>query len=196
MPRSLFFKNGYDEHLTPRLPQELRRRTGARPRLRDDQRVRPRTDPVRPGPVSSPFIASRRCCLASHQTRGRGLLRGSSKSRPRRIALTPKPVVPRELAAHDAEEAVDFYRSEDGPDLAVRFAESLERAYDHLGDQPAPGSPRYGHELDLPGVRTWPVRPFPHLVFYLEREEQIDIWRVLHGNRDIPRRLREPESSD
>jgi len=27
---------------------------------------------------------------------------------------------------------------------------------------------------------------FPHLVFYFERDDYIDVWRVLHGRRDIP----------
>lgn len=110
--------------------------------------------------------------------------------------MTHKPVVPREFAARDAAEVVDFYRDEGGPELALRFIESLERAYEHLGRQPLSGSPRYAHELDLPGLRVWPVRPFPHLIFYLEREDRIDVWRVLHGRRDIPRRMQDPEPVD
>jgi toxin ParE1/3/4 len=27
---------------------------------------------------------------------------------------------------------------------------------------------------------------FPYLVFYLERADCIDVWRVLHAQRDIP----------
>jgi hypothetical protein len=30
----------------------------------------------------------------------------------------------------------------------------------------------------------WPR--YPYLVFYVERSDHIDIWRVLHGQRDIP----------
>jgi toxin ParE1/3/4 len=29
-------------------------------------------------------------------------------------------------------------------------------------------------------------------MFYIERDDHIDIWRVLHGHRDIPSRMREP----
>jgi len=32
----------------------------------------------------------------------------------------------------------------------------------------------------------WPLKCYPHLVFYVERADHIDVWRVLHGERDIP----------
>ena len=51
---------------------------------------------------------------------------------------------------------------------------------------PASGSPRYAHELDLPDLRFWPLKRYPCLVFYVERRDHIDVWRVLHGQRDIP----------
>ncbi|MGB8149528.1 MAG: type II toxin-antitoxin system RelE/ParE family toxin [Azonexus sp.] len=45
---------------------------------------------------------------------------------------------------------------------------------------------QYAHELSLPDLRFWPLKRFPYLVFYVERESHIDVWRVLHGKRDIP----------
>jgi plasmid stabilization system protein ParE len=27
---------------------------------------------------------------------------------------------------------------------------------------------------------------FPYLIFYVERESELDVWRMLHGQRDIP----------
>jgi toxin ParE1/3/4 len=30
-------------------------------------------------------------------------------------------------------------------------------------------------------------------VFYVEREDHIDVWRVLHAQRNIPARMQEPE---
>jgi toxin ParE1/3/4 len=56
---------------------------------------------------------------------------------------------------------------------------------------PASGSSRYAVELNLPGVGSWPLRRFPHLVFYVETKDCIDVWRVLHGARDIPTWLHE-----
>ena len=69
---------------------------------------------------------------------------------------------------------------------ALAFVDVLERAFLHIGRHPATGSMRYGYELDLPGLRCWPVKRYPYLVFYVERADHIDVWRVLHGKRDIP----------
>lgn len=100
--------------------------------------------------------------------------------------MTAKSVVPRELAQRDVEEAIDHYTDEAGADLALRFIDALSEAYRAIGNRPGTGSPRYAHELGLPGLRSRKLRKFPYLVFYLEREDHIDVWRVLHAQRDIP----------
>ncbi|MGE3293173.1 MAG: type II toxin-antitoxin system RelE/ParE family toxin [Geminicoccaceae bacterium] len=38
----------------------------------------------------------------------------------------------------------------------------------------------------MPGLQSWALRRYPYLVFYVERESMIDVWRVLHAARDIP----------
>ena len=102
-----------------------------------------------------------------------------------------KPVVPRTAANHDVDLAVSWYLQEGGEPLALRFIDALERAYGHVSRNPATGSTRYAHALDLPELRTWPVDGFPHLVFYVERDDHVDVWRVLHAERDIPARILE-----
>jgi toxin ParE1/3/4 len=102
-----------------------------------------------------------------------------------------KPVVTRERAQRDIDEAIAYYFEEGGADLALGFIDALEAAYRRIGTSPQSGSPRYAHELDLPGLRFWPLRRFPYLIFYLDRSDQLDIWRVLHGQRDIPSWLQE-----
>ncbi|HKU13230.1 MAG TPA: type II toxin-antitoxin system RelE/ParE family toxin [Steroidobacteraceae bacterium] len=62
----------------------------------------------------------------------------------------------------------------------------------HIARHPGSGSSRYAHELNLPGLRFWPVQKSPHLIFYVEHSGHIDVWRVLHGHRDIPAWMREP----
>ena len=62
----------------------------------------------------------------------------------------------------------------------------LEKAFLHLAREPASGSPRYAHQLGLADLRFWPLGRLPYLVFYVERDDHIDIWRVLHERRDIP----------
>ncbi len=100
--------------------------------------------------------------------------------------MTAKVVLPREVARQDVDEAIDHYLVEGAAKAALSFVDDLERAYTHIGRQPASGSPRYAHELNLPGLRFWPLTRFPYLVFYFERDDYVDVWRVLHAQRDIP----------
>jgi toxin ParE1/3/4 len=108
--------------------------------------------------------------------------------------VTAKPVVPRELAYRDIDDAIACYLSENAEQAAFGFIDALEQASARIGRHPATGSPRYAHELNLPGLRFWPLAHYPHFVFYVERPEHIDVWRVLHGQRDIPAWMQEPET--
>jgi toxin ParE1/3/4 len=105
--------------------------------------------------------------------------------------LKTKPVIPRELAGKDAENAVDYYLQEAGDQVALGFIESLQKTYDYIGRHPQTGSPRYAHELNLPGLRMWSLKRYPYLVFCVEQDDHIDVWRVLTSHRDIPVWLRD-----
>jgi toxin ParE1/3/4 len=105
--------------------------------------------------------------------------------------VSGKPVVPRELARQDIGEAIAYYLSQDAEQAALGFIDELERALAHIGRQPGTGSPRYAHELDLPGLRFWPLLRYPYLIFYVERDDRVDVWRVLQGQRDIPQWLQD-----
>jgi toxin ParE1/3/4 len=37
---------------------------------------------------------------------------------------------------------------------------------------------------------------YPYLLFFMERDDHIDVWRVLHGKRDIPAWLAKDTASD
>ncbi|KQP12676.1 type II toxin-antitoxin system RelE/ParE family toxin [Pseudorhodoferax sp. Leaf267] len=106
--------------------------------------------------------------------------------------MTQKPVILRAQARQDVYDAIDWYLEQQANTAASGFVDALERAYRHIARQPTTGSPRYAHELGLPGVRFWPLTRYPHLVFYIERDDHIDVWRVLHGQRDIPVWMLEP----
>ena len=103
-----------------------------------------------------------------------------------------EPVIPRKLANSDIDEHIAYYLGEAADQAAYGFIDALEQAYDHISRHPATGSPRYAHELNLPGLRFWPLTRYPYLVFYLDRPDHIDVWRVLHDKRDIPAWLHEP----
>ena len=100
--------------------------------------------------------------------------------------MKPKPIVPRSEANRDVDEAIDHYLSESAQQAALGFIDALEKTYTHIARHPATGSPRYAHALNIPGLCSWALTRYPYLVFYMEREDYIDVWRVLHGQRDIP----------
>ena len=107
--------------------------------------------------------------------------------------MSRKPVRLRALAHADVENAIEHYlRAAEAP-VAVGFIDALEAAYRGIAAHPAAGSPRYGHELAVPGLRSRGLKRYPHLVFYMERDDHIEVWRVLHAERDIPARMREAE---
>jgi toxin ParE1/3/4 len=104
-----------------------------------------------------------------------------------------KPVVPRQRAVLDVDEIIDHYLAEATEEVALGFIDELQRAYEHLAVHPGSGTLRYAVELQIPNVRAWPLARYPYLVFYLDRRDCVDVWRVLHGKRDIPRRMQAPE---
>jgi toxin ParE1/3/4 len=110
--------------------------------------------------------------------------------------MKSKPIIPRTVANRDVDDAIDHYLSEGAEQAAFGFIDALEKAYAHIARHPATGSPRYAHALNIPGLRSWPLTRYPHLVFFVEHEDHIAVWRVLHGQRDIPGRLVDDNESD
>lgn len=105
--------------------------------------------------------------------------------------MTAKSVIPRARAHADVDLAGEYYADEAGADVTVGFIDALEQAYTFIGEMPAARSTRWVHELNLPGLRTIRLKGFPWIVFYLEFETHVDVWRVLHAKRDIPAWLAE-----
>ncbi|ANE58057.1 MULTISPECIES: type II toxin-antitoxin system RelE/ParE family toxin [Methylomonas] len=97
-----------------------------------------------------------------------------------------KPVRVRPLADTEIDALAD-YIARDNPHAALRFLEATQQTFDRIREQPGIGSRRYAHLPMLSGLRFWPVEGFEkHLVFYLERENHIDVLRVLHSARNVP----------
>lgn len=102
-----------------------------------------------------------------------------------------KPVALRPAAGADILAAAGHYRTDSGLGIALAFVDALDRAFYEIARGPGDGSPFYAQALDLPGLRVWPLRSFPHRVFFREAESAVDVWRILHGRRDVPEALRE-----
>ncbi len=105
-----------------------------------------------------------------------------------------KPAIWRKAAQRDAAEAAYRYAMQGGLALGERFLAAVETAVGHVSRHPASGSLGHATALKLEGLRFWPVHGFPYLVFYIEHETQVDVWRVLHAQRDVPAWMGEGES--
>jgi len=93
----------------------------------------------------------------------------------------------------DLANQVDWYRDHAGAGVAERYVAAVEATLRDLAATPGLGRPRFRGWPELAGIHSWRVRkPFHrHLVFY--RFDETTLWaeRVIHGARDLPRRLRE-----
>jgi toxin ParE1/3/4 len=105
-----------------------------------------------------------------------------------------KPVIPREQAHRDVEEALSHDLSEEATNAALGMIDALEKAYSPMGRYPETGLPHFAHDLNLPSLRAWQLKRYPYVVFYMEQTDHIDVWRVLHERRDVPAWLQ--DSSD
>ncbi len=97
-----------------------------------------------------------------------------------------KAAVWRGVARRDAADAAFHYATQAGLPAGDRFLAAVEQGIGHIARHPASGSSRYAIPLRIAGLRFWPLDGFPYLVFYIELESHLDIWRVLHAQRDIP----------
>lgn len=96
-----------------------------------------------------------------------------------------KPAIPRPRARADLRAEIIYYRKHAGKRIANELAGAADDALRHLQQNPGTGSPRIGQELDIPGLRSWRVSGFPLIWFYFEREDCLDVVRLLGERQDI-----------
>lgn len=88
---------------------------------------------------------------------------------------------------------VDWYRDCAGPEVATGYVDAVEATLHQLAKTPRIGRLRFGDWPELAGIRSWRVqRPYHrHLIFYRFDAKTLFAERVVHGARDLPRRLRQ-----
>lgn len=96
-----------------------------------------------------------------------------------------KPATLRPQARRDRREEVRYYRNEAGSKAAVRLVAATNAALDQIELEPGIGSPVLGKILGIPRLRTWRVKRFPLLWFYFERDDHLDVVRLLGERQDI-----------
>jgi toxin ParE1/3/4 len=98
-------------------------------------------------------------------------------------------VVVKRQAEEDATETWSLIVG-NNPQAAEAFLDAIEEASALLAATPEIGSPRYFSHPELQGLRFLPLRRFEnYLLFYraLNDEEVIEIVRIVHGARDLPK---------
>ena len=93
--------------------------------------------------------------------------------------------VPHRFAVQDEEEIVRYYEQTSSEQIALSFINALDQAFSQLSRYPQMGSARPEYDLDLEGIRSWPLKRFPHLIYYEIQNDHIELWRILHPKRDI-----------
>jgi toxin ParE1/3/4 len=93
----------------------------------------------------------------------------------------------------DMARQVDWYRDEASPEVAERFVDAVETTLNFLARQPALGRARFRNWPELAGIRSYRVcKPFHRfLIFYRHDDSTLFAERLIHGGRDLPRRLLE-----
>ena len=92
----------------------------------------------------------------------------------------------------DLARRVDWYREQAGSEVAVHLVDAVEVTLGELAVTPGLGRLRFRRWPELAGLRSWRVvKPFHrHLIFYRFDEQHLYVERLIHGTRDLPRRLR------
>jgi toxin ParE1/3/4 len=102
----------------------------------------------------------------------------------RSLALNPR-------ADFDIEDILSHYQAQQSDPAGMAFVRELARCLKFVQTFPKAGSARLGQDIGRLDIRTWPMNKFPYLLLYKETRSHVDILRVLHQSRAIPRWLKD-----
>lgn len=96
----------------------------------------------------------------------------------------------RNQAREDIFTQQNWYIEQFAFDIAERFVNSVIDAAQRVLEMPGIGRPELNDHVKLTGLRSWPVPGFEAIrIYYIVSPDTVDIVRVLHSARDIPRIL-------
>ena len=70
-------------------------------------------------------------------------------------------------------------------DVARRLVDAIRKDLESLLANPGIASPRFGIELGLEGLKSWAISGLPVVLFYFERDDHLDVARLLGERQDI-----------
>ena len=89
-------------------------------------------------------------------------------------------------ADEDLASAVEYYRSEGGEALGLRFIEHAQEAFELPAREPGIGHVFSSAKAErLKSLRAWPLDEFPYVLFYEFDTKELRVYSVIHGKRDI-----------
>ena len=96
----------------------------------------------------------------------------------KKIVITPK-------ASQDLDDCF-AYIANDNSEIALRFFDSTRLTIAQIARMPGIGSIFITNNDRLQEIRKWAVKDFrKYLIFYIDREEVVEIVRILYATRDI-----------
>lgn len=96
-----------------------------------------------------------------------------------------KPALLRPLAKDDRRAEVRYYREKAGQAVAIRLVTQMRLALGQIELNAGIGSPRLGQIAEVTELRAWRVTGFPLVWLYFERQDQLDVIRLLGERQDI-----------
>ena len=86
-----------------------------------------------------------------------------------------------------------WYAERGGPGLADRFIAAVEATVRKLADNPLRGRRPYPKDRDLHDIHLLRIgKPFhKYMLYYRFTSDALILERLIHGARDLPRRLRD-----
>jgi toxin ParE1/3/4 len=95
-------------------------------------------------------------------------------------------IIRRPTANRDLIEIFQYYARKAGQQVADRFFAEAEATFTYLASMPGTGTLYEPDEPLFRDLRYCPISRYrKHLVFYRPVHEGIEVYRVLHGSRDI-----------
>lgn len=86
-----------------------------------------------------------------------------------------------------------WYAEQGGAALAARFFDAARAALDAAERMPGIASLRLGRMSGHVDLRSWPAAPFPARWFLFERDDHLDVVRLLGERQDVATILRDED---
>ena len=77
------------------------------------------------------------------------------------------------------------YAEQGGHALGARLFDAAQVALEPLARMPGIGSPRVGQRCNQPGLRAWRVQGWPVQSLNFERDDHLDVIRLLGERQDV-----------